>query len=72
MEAGPDDDESEAELSDTEIEHKRELLKQKILSKQEEDVMTKEEEKSDSDSEESSEYEEYSDSEEETGEYQEI
>lgn len=69
LEAGPDDDESEAELSDTEIEKKREMLKQKILTKHEEDVMAKEEEKSDTDSEESSEYEEYSDSEEETGKH---
>lgn len=67
LEAGPDDDESEAELSDTEIERKREMLKQKILTKKEEDIMTKEEEKSDTDSEESSEYEEVTDSEEETG-----
>lgn len=67
MEAAPDEDESEAELSDTELERKRDMLKQRILTKHEEDVMTKEEEKSDSDSEESSEYEEYSDSEEETG-----
>lgn len=43
------------------------MLKHRILLKQDEEFMTKEEEKSDSDSEESSEYEEYSDSEEETG-----
>ncbi|KAK9694033.1 Microfibril-associated/Pre-mRNA processing [Popillia japonica] len=64
----PDDEESEAELSDTEIEKRREMLKKRILVKQEEhEVMTKEEEKSDSESSESSEYEEYTDSEEETG-----
>lgn len=69
LEAGPDEDESAAELSDTEIENKRELMKKRILTKQEEEFLTKEEEKSDSDSEESSEYEEYTDSEEETGMY---
>lgn len=64
----PDDDESEAELSDGEIEKRREQLKQRILSKQEEqEFLDKEEEKSNSDSSETSEYEEYSDSEEETG-----
>ncbi|KAJ8981844.1 hypothetical protein NQ317_001807 [Molorchus minor] len=67
LEAAPDDDESEAELSDCEIEKKRETLKQRMLNKQEEEFMVKEEEKVDSDSEESSEYEEYTDSEEETG-----
>lgn len=64
----PDDEESEAELSDGEIEKRRELLKQRILNKQEEqEFLAEEEEKSNSDSSESSEYEEYSDSEEETG-----
>lgn len=67
MEA-PDDDESEAELSDTELEKRRDLLRQRVLSKQEEqEYMAKEDEKSDSESSESSEYEEYTDSEEETG-----
>ncbi|XP_018573461.1 microfibrillar-associated protein 1 [Anoplophora glabripennis] len=67
LEAAPDDDESEAELSDNEIEKKRDLLKQRMLNKQEEEFMVKEEEKLETDSEESSEYEEYTDSEEETG-----
>ncbi|KAL3276572.1 hypothetical protein HHI36_011946 [Cryptolaemus montrouzieri] len=67
LEAGPDDDESEAELSDTEIERRRELLKQRMVNKKEEEFLVKEDEKSDSESEESSEYEEYTDSEEETG-----
>ncbi|KAJ8940358.1 hypothetical protein NQ314_010735, partial [Rhamnusium bicolor] len=67
LEAAPDDDESEAELSDTEIEKKREMLKVRMLNKQDEEFMVKEEEKLDSDSEESSEYEEYTDSEEEAG-----
>ncbi|XP_044757381.1 microfibrillar-associated protein 1 [Coccinella septempunctata] len=66
LEAGPDEDESEAELSDTEIERRRELLKQKMITKTEEEHLVKEDEKSDSDSE-SSEYEEYTDSEEDTG-----
>ncbi|KAK9873480.1 hypothetical protein WA026_022713 [Henosepilachna vigintioctopunctata] len=66
LEAGPDDDESEAELSDTEIGKRRDLLKQKMVNKQEEEFLVKEDEKSDSDSEESSEYEEYTDSEEES------
>lgn len=69
LEAAPDEDEeSEAELSDSEIERKREILRQRMISLQkEEEFMAKEEEKSDSDSEQSSEYEEYTDSEEETG-----
>ncbi|XP_074027259.1 microfibrillar-associated protein 1-like [Leptinotarsa decemlineata] len=67
LEAAPDDDESEAELSDSEIEKKREMMKQRMLNKQEEEFMAKEEEKDESDSEDSSEYEEYTDSEEETG-----
>lgn len=67
LEAGPDEDESEAELSDSEIERKRELLRQRMLNKQEEEFMVKEEEKSESEEEDSSEYEEYTDSEEESG-----
>ncbi|XP_072402995.1 microfibrillar-associated protein 1 [Diabrotica undecimpunctata] len=68
LEAAPDDDESEVELSDSEIEKRRESLKKKMLTKQEDEFMLKEEEKVDSSSdEESSEYEEYSESEEETG-----
>lgn len=64
----PDDDESEAELSDTEIERKRDQLKSRmIVKKEEQDLMAKEDDKSDRDSSESSEYEEYTDSEEETG-----
>ncbi|KAF5308650.1 hypothetical protein FQR65_LT06111 [Abscondita terminalis] len=64
----PDDDESEAELSDTELESRRQMLKQRVLNKQEEqEFLAKEEEQSDSESSESSEYEEYTDSEEETG-----
>ncbi|KAF5273494.1 hypothetical protein FQA39_LY07511 [Lamprigera yunnana] len=64
----PDDDESEAELSDSELEKRRQMLKQRVLSKQEEqDSLIKEEEQSDSESSESSEYEEYTDSEEEIG-----
>lgn len=65
----PEDDESEAELSDSEIQKRREHLRNRILTKQEEEeYLAKEEEnKSDSESSESSEYEEYSDSEEETG-----
>ncbi|CAH1104893.1 unnamed protein product [Psylliodes chrysocephalus] len=66
LEAGPDEDESEAELSDSEIEKKRDMLKQKMLTKKDEEFMVKEDEK-DSSSDESSEYEEYSESEEETG-----
>lgn len=65
----PDDDESEAELSDNEIENKRELLRKRVLDKREEEefLLKEEEKKSDSESSESSEYEEYTDSEEETG-----
>ena len=64
----PDDEESEVELSDSEIEKRRDLLKQRIIVKQEEqEFLTKEEEKDDSESSESSDYEEYTDSEEETG-----
>ncbi|EEZ98051.1 microfibrillar-associated protein 1 [Tribolium castaneum] len=66
LEAAPDDDESEVELSDSEIEKRREMMKKRMMEKQEEEFMVKEEEKSES-SEESSEYEEYTDSEEETG-----
>ncbi|XP_074027255.1 microfibrillar-associated protein 1-like [Leptinotarsa decemlineata] len=63
LEASPDADESEAELSDSEIEKKREMMKQRMLNKQEEEFMAKEEDKDESDS---SESEEYTDSEEET------
>ncbi|KAB0802115.1 hypothetical protein PPYR_04301 [Photinus pyralis] len=64
----PDDDESEAELSDSELEKRRQLLKQRVLSKQEDqEFLLKEEEHQDTESSESSEYEEYTDSEEETG-----
>lgn len=64
----PDDDESEAELSDSELEKRRQLLKQRVLSKQEDqEFLLKEEEHLDTESSESSEYEEYTDSEEETG-----
>lgn len=65
----PEDDESEAELSDNEIEKRREQLRKRILVKQEdEEALEKEEErKSDSEASVSSEYEEYTDSEEETG-----
>ncbi|XP_063981199.1 microfibrillar-associated protein 1 [Diachasmimorpha longicaudata] len=64
------DDSEDEELSDTEIERRREALKARVLSKKEtvEDLMhDDEEEKSGSSSDESSEYEEYTDSEEETG-----
>ncbi|XP_015124126.1 microfibrillar-associated protein 1 [Diachasma alloeum] len=64
------DDSEDEELSDTEIERRREALKARVLSKKEtvEDLMNgDEEEKSGSSSDESSEYEEYTDSEEETG-----
>lgn len=64
----PDDEESEAELSDAEIERRRQMLRQKIIAKTDEEVLDKEDEgKSSAESSESSEYEEYSDSEEETG-----
>ncbi|XP_034949203.1 microfibrillar-associated protein 1-like [Chelonus insularis] len=64
------DSSEDEELSDSEIERRRDALRQRVLSKKDnEDVMTHndEEERSGSSSEESSEYEEYTDSEEETG-----
>lgn len=64
------DSSEDEELSDTEIERRREALKARVLSKNdtaEELVQKDEEEMSGSNSEESSEYEEYTDSEEETG-----
>lgn len=65
LEAGPDDEASEEELSDGEIERRREALKHKIAkSHKEEEYLKKEEELSSSEEEES---EEYTDSEEETG-----
>lgn len=70
LEAAPDDDESEAELSDSEIEKKRELMKKRMLDRQEEEFMIKEEEedKSESSEEESEEFEEeFTDSEEDAG-----
>lgn len=65
----PDEDESEAELSDNEIEMKRESMRKKVLHRrvEEEYMMKEEEKKSDSEDAESSEYEEYTDSEEDTG-----
>ncbi|XP_044738087.1 microfibrillar-associated protein 1 [Chrysoperla carnea] len=64
-----DDSESEGDLSDEEIERRRQLLRQRVLNKkQEEEILAKEDDgKSEEESSESSEYEEYSDSEEETG-----
>ncbi|KAL1488480.1 hypothetical protein ABEB36_014948 [Hypothenemus hampei] len=65
LEAGPDDEASEEELSDGEIEKRREILKNRIVkSHQEEEFLKKEEDFSSSEDEES---EEYTDSEEETG-----
>lgn len=65
LEAGPDDDVSEEELSDGEIERRREQLKNKMLkTKTEEEYLKQEEDSSSSEEEES---EEYTDSEEETG-----
>ncbi|XP_060524954.1 microfibrillar-associated protein 1 [Cylas formicarius] len=66
LEAGPDDDVSEEELSDGEIERKREILKQRMLRTKAEEEILKEEADSSSTEEEESE-EEYTDSEEETG-----
>lgn len=66
----PDDDESdESELSDTEIERRRQMLRTRMVTKKDDiEVLDKEDEgKSSDDSSESSEYEEYTDSEEETG-----
>ncbi|XP_050296710.1 microfibrillar-associated protein 1 [Anthonomus grandis grandis] len=64
LEAGPDDEASEEELSDGEIERRREQLKNKIAKTRIEDEDLKQEEDSSSEEEES---EEYTDSEEETG-----
>ncbi|XP_011300778.1 microfibrillar-associated protein 1 [Fopius arisanus] len=64
------DDSEDEDLSDTEIERRREALRARVLSKKdtvEELMHDDEEEKSGSSSDESSEYEEYTDSEEETG-----
>lgn len=64
------DSSEEEDLSDSEIERRREALKARVLLKkdvQEEQVIQKDEEEKMSSSEESSEYEEYTDSEEETG-----
>ncbi|XP_012280201.1 microfibrillar-associated protein 1 [Orussus abietinus] len=64
------DSSEDEELSDAEIEKRREALKQRVLSKkdvEEELIQGEEDEKSADSSEESSEYEEYTDSEEETG-----
>lgn len=64
-----DSEEEEEDLSDTEVERRREALRQRVLSKksQEEETLVKEDIKDEDSSEESSEYEEYTDSEEETG-----
>ncbi|CAK9800086.1 Microfibrillar-associated protein 1 [Anthophora plagiata] len=64
------DSSEDEELSDSEIERRREALKQRVLSKkgnEEELIHGEEDERSVDTSEESSEYEEYTDSEEETG-----
>lgn len=64
------DSSEDEELSDSEIEKRREALKQRVLSKkdtEEELIQGEEEERSCESSEESSDYEEYTDSEEETG-----
>ncbi|XP_017890639.1 microfibrillar-associated protein 1 [Ceratina calcarata] len=64
------DSSEDEELSDSEIERRREALKQRVLSKkgnEEELIHADEDERSANTSEESSEYEEYTDSEEETG-----
>ncbi|XP_014473489.1 PREDICTED: microfibrillar-associated protein 1 [Dinoponera quadriceps] len=64
------DTSEDEELSDSEIEKRREALKQRVLSKkdtEEELIQGEEEERSGESSEESSYYEEYTDSEEETG-----
>ncbi|EGI69619.1 PREDICTED: microfibrillar-associated protein 1 [Acromyrmex echinatior] len=64
------DSSEDEELSDSEIEKRREALKQRVLSRketEEELIEGEEEDKSGESSEESSEYEEYTDSEEETG-----
>lgn len=64
------DSSEDEELSDAEIERRREALRQRVLSKkdvEEEFIKGEEEEKSGVSSDESSEYEEYTDSEEDTG-----
>ncbi|KOX70786.1 Microfibrillar-associated protein 1 [Melipona quadrifasciata] len=64
------DSSEDEELSDSEIERRREALKQRVLSKKENEeelIHGEEDERSADTSEESSEYEEYTDSEEETG-----
>ncbi|XP_035730114.1 microfibrillar-associated protein 1-like [Vespa mandarinia] len=64
------DSSEDEELSDSEIERRREALKQRVLSKketEEELLHGEEDERSGESTEESSEYEEYTDSEEETG-----
>ncbi|XP_033222095.1 microfibrillar-associated protein 1-like [Belonocnema kinseyi] len=64
------DSSEDEELSDSEIERRREALKKRMLSKkdaEEELIRDDEEEKSGDSSEETSEYEEYTDSEEESG-----
>ncbi|EZA49328.1 hypothetical protein DMN91_001093 [Ooceraea biroi] len=63
------DSSEDEELSDSEIEKRREALKQRVLSKKEteEELIQEEEEKSGESSNESSDYEEYTDSEEEIG-----
>lgn len=64
------DSSEDEELSDSEIEKRREALRQRVLSKkeaEEELVQGEEDDRSGDSSEESSEYEEYTDSEEETG-----
>lgn len=59
------DSETDTELSDTEIEERRQRLRQKMMQqRKEEEVLMKEEEKSESSEEESSEYEEETESEE--------
>lgn len=67
LEAAPDDDASEEELSDGEIERRRESLKTKITKVHQDDEYLKQEEHSTSSEEEEEESEEYTDSEEETG-----
>ncbi|XP_031839432.1 microfibril-associated protein 1 [Nomia melanderi] len=64
------DSSEDEELSDSEIERRREALKQRVLSKKENEeelIHGEEDERSGDSSDESSEYEEYTDSEEETG-----
>ncbi|XP_051160025.1 microfibrillar-associated protein 1 [Leptopilina boulardi] len=64
------DSSEDEDLSDTEIEKRREELKKRVMSKKDADedlIQDEDEEKSGESSEETSEYEEYTDSEEETG-----